>query len=199
MEANKRRERPVEHVDVNAALERALAHQDPALRKSEVEVRTRLCREVPPVPGVAHHIEQVFENVIENARAALEQVPPPRKLSMETRPEGDRVVVCFHDEGPGIASEVLPFVFQPFFTTRDPRRGGGLGLAVAKRVVESIGGEIDISSREGDGTTVLALLPVAASPARRASFQDRSHIRHPPLRYIYRKRTGGRRKCVPWR
>jgi signal transduction histidine kinase len=199
LEGTKRQRQPLERVDINEALEKVLAHQGPALRRSEVQVHTRQCPEVPPVPGVAHHIEQVFENLLENASAALEQVSPPRNLFVDTRSEGERAVVCFRDEGPGIAPEVLPFVFQPYFTTRGGRRSGGLGLAVSKLIVESIGGEIDISSREGIGTTVLVRLPVAASPTEHASFRDRLCIRHPPLRYIYRKRTGGRGKCAPWR
>ena len=64
------------------------------------------------------------------------------------------------DTGEGIAKETIPFVFEPFFTTKPAGKGTGLGLSVAKRIISDHGGEISISSREGEGTRVSITLPV---------------------------------------
>lgn len=80
--------------------------------------------------------------------------------------EGDQVIVEFEDNGPGIAAEHLPFVGQPFFTTKEG--GTGLGLAIAQRIVERHGGSLTLESVPGEGTTVrvvLARAPVAVAQA----------------------------------
>jgi signal transduction histidine kinase len=69
------------------------------------------------------------------------------------------VRVTVHDTGPGIAAEILPRVFDPFFTTRSASGGTGLGLAIARRIVRDHGGTIGLESEPGHGTRVTVELP----------------------------------------
>ena len=75
--------------------------------------------------------------------------------------DGDCAAIEVIDEGIGIARENLPRLFQPFFTTKPPNRGTGIGLAVCKYIVEQFGGTIGIESEPGRGTTVAVVLPVS--------------------------------------
>lgn len=125
---------------------------------------------VPPV-----ELRQVFVHVAENALDAVEYAQPPateRELAVSVRvevPPGEdaaptpgELCIAFHDTGHGIAPEVLPHVFEPFFSTRPVGRGMGLGLSVAVGVVTALGGFIDVDSRPGDTTVTLRLpLPEA--------------------------------------
>jgi signal transduction histidine kinase len=111
--------------------------------------------------GDSHALRRVFVNLLENA---VRYSPPDSEvtLSCEADPEHLRVVI--RDDGCGIASQHLPFIFERFYRV-DPSRarfsgGTGLGLAIVKAIVEDHGGQIDIASVEGQGTTVTVLLPL---------------------------------------
>jgi len=75
-------------------------------------------------------------------------------------PEGDRIKIAFQDTGRGIPPDKMPLVFEPFYTTKEEGEGSGLGLAISHSIVEAHGGEMEVSSRPGEGTTFLLLLPV---------------------------------------
>jgi signal transduction histidine kinase len=82
-------------------------------------------------------------------------------LGATLEPAGDRVRLSVHDTGSGIASDVLPHVFDRFWKSPESR-GSGLGLAIAKNLVEAHGGEIGAESEPGRGTTIWLTLPVEA-------------------------------------
>jgi len=84
-------------------------------------------------------------------------------LEVKTEASNGEVIVSVHDSGTGIPRAHLPKVFDPFFTTKAQGEGRGLGLTVARRIIESRGGQIRIVSKEGEGTTVLIVLPALAS------------------------------------
>jgi two-component system NtrC family sensor kinase len=80
---------------------------------------------------------------------------------LRTRGDGGRVVVTVRDWGIGIASEDVPHVFDPYFTTR--RAGTGLGLPISRNIIEGLGGSVGVSSRQGEGTEIRIELPVKTS------------------------------------
>ena len=82
-------------------------------------------------------------------------------VSLSARREGERIMVEIHDNGPGIAPEVLSQLFDPFFSTKGAGRGSGLGLTICRRIVTEHRGSIDVSSTPGEGTTFTIELPVA--------------------------------------
>src|SRR5262249_2746875 len=99
----------------------------------------------------AAEFEQVFVNLIQNASDAGDGQPV--KLSISAKREADFMAIRFHDNGPGIAEENLPHIFDPFFSTRKHVGGTGLGLSICHGIVLSHGGTIDVASKVGDGTT----------------------------------------------
>ena len=146
-------------LDVASALEAGvrLASFDKAFKR--LRVTTDFDPDAPPVPADADQLQQVFLNLLLNARDAM---PEGGELSVSTRHderEGE-VVVEIADDGPGIAPDALAHVFDPFFTTKPAGAGTGLGLAVCHRIVSAHGGRIDIRPNNGRGTRVRVALPV---------------------------------------
>ncbi|MFM7322214.1 MAG: sensor histidine kinase [Armatimonadota bacterium] len=120
------------------------------------------CRYDPSNPQVmanANELEQVFLNLVSNAKDALEHVADPR-LRVETRVEDDKVVVVVSDNGPGFADGVLERLFEPFFTTKEVGKGTGLGLSISRNLVEKNGGTM--SARNMGGAEFTVMLPLAA-------------------------------------
>jgi len=108
------------------------------------------------VNGDLAKLKRVFQNLISNA---VEAMPSGGTLSLSVRAEADKVVAEVADTGVGMDSTTLRQLFNPFFTTK--AKGLGLGLAICQRLVEAHGGDIDVSSEEGKGTTAVVTLPRA--------------------------------------
>jgi len=127
-------------------------------------------------PGVGHaamaatDLDQVVLNLLFNARDALESMTGrPRTIAVRVDAPavlgGPRVRVRVRDNGVGMSQEVAARVFEPFFTTKPAHRGAGLGLADVLLRVRDAGGQIDVESALGAGTTFTLLLPGAPAPA----------------------------------
>jgi signal transduction histidine kinase len=104
-------------------------------------------------------LAQVVSSLIANALEAMRENGQMIIASGITA-DGRCLLVTITDSGPGIDSATLGNIFKPFFTTK--ARGLGVGLPLAKRVIERFGGEITVTSRAGDGTSVVLTLPAAA-------------------------------------
>jgi CheY-like chemotaxis protein len=107
--------------------------------------------------GDSGQLFQVFLNLALNARDAM---PEGGRLTFRTHAAGGRLVVEVEDSGHGIPEDVRPRIFDPFFTTKGAK-GAGMGLAVARTVVEGHGGSIEVESRPGEGTVFRVSLPTA--------------------------------------
>lgn len=114
----------------------------------------------PPVNGDRGLLEQVFRNLEINAAQAMGS---HGILTVRSRAEAGWVVVTVEDTGSGIPPEFMPNVFEPFRTTKSERGGTGLGMYIAKKVVEQHGGEIAVESTVGVGTSVTVRLPGLAA------------------------------------
>jgi two-component system cell cycle sensor histidine kinase/response regulator CckA len=121
-----------------------------------VEVRYEASVDLPPVTLAPDRIEQVFLNLILNA---IDAMPDGGELYVGVAPAKDRDGVCisFSDCGVGIAPDVMPHLFDPFFTTRPD--GLGLGLFISQNIVKEHGGHIEVDSKVGEGTTFRVWLP----------------------------------------
>ncbi|MBG0777575.1 MAG: PAS domain-containing protein [Desulfovibrionaceae bacterium] len=103
-------------------------------------------------------LKQCLVNLVKNAQEAMTE---GGDLTLRARMNGDRIIVEVSDTGTGIPPEIREKIFNPFFSTKD--KGAGLGLAMTKKIVEDMGGTVDLASQQGLGTTVsLRLLPVLA-------------------------------------
>lgn len=126
---------------------------------SEVGPRAEVILELGVIPRLrcrAGHLNQVFLNLLRNAAYAM-----ARRGVIRIRSElaDGSIRIRFEDNGAGIPESVLPRVFDPFFTTRDVGAGTGLGLTVSRDVIRAHGGEIELESKVGVGTTVTIRLP----------------------------------------
>ncbi len=110
-----------------------------------------------PVKGDRDSLNQVWVNILNNALQAMDY---SGQILIETRRDGDRLLVAFTDTGPGIREEHRASVFKPFFTTKKPGEGTGLGLDISRRIVEAHGGRISFESIPGC-TTFTVDLPLA--------------------------------------
>ncbi len=151
---------PPERFDLTGSLADLVALLTPQARRQAVEVETRLPEEPLPVHGYPHRLRQAFLNVAVNA---LEAMPHGGRLTVEARRDGKRAWVALRDTGPGIAPEALPHLYDPEFSTKDG--GSGVGLHVARALVELHGGEITIESAVGRGTDVRVVVPLASGGA----------------------------------
>ncbi|MCC6217551.1 MAG: response regulator [Polyangiaceae bacterium] len=117
------------------------------------------------VVGVpAARVAQVLTNLVINAVQAMpRRRAAANRVAVAGREEGDRAVVRVTDNGAGIPEEVLPRIFAPFFTTKPPGVGTGLGLSVCRDLVERAGGTIEVESRLGEGTAFTVRWPLAVT------------------------------------
>ncbi|MBI3129821.1 MAG: response regulator [Acidobacteria bacterium] len=124
-----------------------------------VRVELDLDPDLPNILGEPLQLEQVLMNIAVNARDAM---PEGGLLTFRTRPtEGGPVILSITDTGKGIPPDVLPHIFEPFFTTKPVGKGTGLGLAMAFGILRAHGGNLDVDSSPGQGTTFTLRLPAA--------------------------------------
>jgi signal transduction histidine kinase len=149
---------PVQEVDLAAALDDTLVLL--ARKLGDIEV-VRDYSEVPPFPAYGSELNQVWSNLIDNAADAIGDAGrDPGRIILRTKLEDDRVVVEVEDDGTGIPGDVVPRVFDSFFTTKAPGSGTGLGLDISYGiVVHRHGGDIDIETEPGR-TIMRVALPV---------------------------------------
>jgi PAS domain S-box-containing protein len=149
-------------VDPNAVLERCFEIADHQIRH-----RARLVRDLSPVPAVRGsegRLVQMFLNLVINAAQAIPEGNADRHtIKVRSALVDGRVRVEICDTGSGIPPEALGRIFDPFFTTKAIGEGSGLGLAICRSIVTSLGGEIEVASEVGMGTTFAVTLPVAVA------------------------------------
>ncbi|MGH7346048.1 MAG: hybrid sensor histidine kinase/response regulator, partial [Candidatus Rokuibacteriota bacterium] len=154
------------HVSLNHLLPEAVELLAFELRIANIEVSFDLAKDLPLIWADAHQLKQVVVNLVTNARQAVQDAPPPRRLRLRTRHDapGRRVRIEVTDSGPGIPREIRARIFDPFFTTKPDGEGTGLGLALARGIVESHGGAIGVDSVPGQGARFVIELPVGTPP-----------------------------------
>jgi signal transduction histidine kinase len=145
-------------MDVHHALGTAVQMaRSQAASPVEIEVEIAQC---PPVMGAAPRLSQAFLNILMNSIQSLSDRQTGRLVVVKCRYEHSQVWVEISDNGAGIPASMLPRVFDPFFTVQEGRGGLGLGLAICRDIVYHHGGEVEIDSTEGVGTSVVIRLPV---------------------------------------
>ena len=145
-----------DRVDVNKVLADVLALVEHQLDGSRIRVRRELASHLPPIRGNENRIQQVFFNLILNARDAM---PSGGWLTLRTHADDETVVVEVSDTGHGIRREHIRRIYDPFFTTKGIGKGTGLGLSVSYGIVQEHGGAIFVESDPGHGTTFQVALP----------------------------------------
>jgi signal transduction histidine kinase len=146
----------LETLDLNKVVLDVLSLLEHQLDKSRIKLRKELAEALPPVRGNENRLQQVFFNLILNARDAM---PRGGWLTLATSADDDTVIVEVKDTGTGIKREDIKRIYDPFFTTKGIGRGTGLGLSVSYGILQEHGGAIFVDSAPGQGTTFQVALP----------------------------------------
>jgi signal transduction histidine kinase len=150
-------------VDVHRVLDDTLQLLEPQLRRSQIEIVRDYAPGLPHVYGNAGKLQQVFTNLLLNARDAI---PEGGRITLKTTLLETDVQIEVADTGIGIAPENIAKIYDPFFTTKGVGRGTGLGLAVTYGIVQEHDGHIAVHSAPGHGTTFRITLPTLNARAR---------------------------------
>ncbi len=157
-----------EAVQVNEALEKAVDIFSQQLKLREIEVIRELQANLPPVLANSNRLEQVFINLLINARDAIEEKIEKtgerslsKKITLKTSARSGTVIIEIGDTGTGIPAAVLDKIFDPFFTTKKVGRGTGLGLAISYGIVQDYDGDIRVETVEGEGSNFIIQFPIA--------------------------------------
>jgi PAS domain S-box-containing protein len=153
-------------IDVNKLLDDTLQLLEPQMRKSQVEIIKNYSGAKPKVLGNAGKLQQVFTNLILNARDAM--LGGGTITLMTGLDEAGGVVIEVSDTGEGITPENLNKIYDPFFTTKGVGSGTGLGLAVSYGIVQEHAGSIQATSKIGEGTTFHLVFPQFQTQRQRA-------------------------------
>jgi PAS domain S-box-containing protein len=150
-------------INLAELVERTLNLHAYSLRKSNITVDFLKEAGVPYALGDPHQLMQVFLNLIVNAEQAIREVRDKGTLRIRLSRGENTVGVSFHDDGPGIPKEVLPSIFDPFYTTKRPGRGTGLGLSICKSVMREHNGSVEAANAPDGGAVITVTLPMAGA------------------------------------
>jgi len=153
--------------DLNEAITTTLA-----VSRNEYKYVADIALELGTLPAVTCKIgelNQVFLNLIINAAQAIEEknrgTSERGKIRFATRLDGTDVVIEISDDGPGIPPELQDRIYEPFFTTKEPGKGSGQGLALARTTIAEHSGSLRCASTPGQGTTFSLRLPITPGTA----------------------------------
>lgn len=157
----RRAERQFASLDVNAIVSDTVDFLTPQLRLADVEVSISTAANLPEVMGDRVRLEQVFLNLLTNAKQAMAS-SDERRLAVKTYTEHSNypVVVEIRDTGKGFAPEETSKLFAPFFSTKQPGQGTGLGLSISLSIIKDHHGTIEATGRPGRGAAFKVKLPV---------------------------------------
>jgi signal transduction histidine kinase len=149
-------------VDVNHLAQETAAIVRPDANGRDIRLELDLAGQVPTILGDRVHIQQVLLNLLMNAVDAVTSCPAERRrVRVQTRHATGEVRVAVADTGAGIAADRLSEIFEPFYTTKSGGTGMGMGLAIARSIVEAHGGRMTADNNPDGGATVAFSVPMA--------------------------------------
>lgn len=151
----------LEYVDFHESLNATLLLCKNLFEKENIYIKLDLNCNRPLFSGNRSATQQAIMNILSNARDAILDAKRGGEISVKTSLDREHILVDFVDNGCGIPPENLSKIFDPFFTTKEPSRGSGLGLGIVQTIVQNAGGEIQIQSEVGKGTSLRLRLPLA--------------------------------------
>ena len=159
-------------VDVSLVAVQTMELMGLACQKQGIEVKVEVAPGLPMAKGDPELVKQCIINMVKNS---MEAMPEGGALVMRCFLRSDNVVMELEDTGRGIAPENLDQVFNPFFSTKD--KGSGLGLAMTKKILDEIGGSVELESEVGKGTTVRLVMPPLIA-AEETDVSGQTALRH---------------------
>jgi len=170
-------------VDINAPIQGAFTLLGTQLNKAGINCQLTLDEHLPRIMGDANRLEQVFINLVINARDAMLQHEreadverPTRKiLTIKSYQENDRIVVIVSDTGPGVPQELRSRIFEPFFTTKKIGEGTGVGLSVSYGIIREHQGTIEVNGQDQEGATFTLTFPALDEALETTHDEDPCH------------------------
>jgi len=156
----------IEAFDLNDIVQRTVALIGYEVGLREIKLELTLDPTLPALTGDRYQVQQVVLNLVANAVHAVQTNSPdrPRRIAIATSRTDADALLTVRDTGPGIPDSLLPHIFTPFFTTKDPGHGTGLGLSVSYRIVEGHGGALTVRAASGGGAEFAMRLPLEGHP-----------------------------------
>jgi PAS domain S-box-containing protein len=160
----------MEKLNINKPIRDVFTVLGQQLKLRQIKVNLELDEDLPRILGVNNRLEQVFVNLVINARDSMEvkrassyQQEEESVLTIRSYQEEGKVVAIVRDTGIGMPESIRDRIFEPFFTTKEVGKGTGLGLSISYGIVKDYGGTIEVESEVGSGTTFKVIFPVIAS------------------------------------
>ncbi len=161
-------------LDVNQVIDESFLMVGEQLRLRSIEIKKSLDPDLPKIKGDTNQLEQVFLNLITNARDAISEKNEARKpedrtsesieiITRRSETDANWVEVLFKDSGKGISESAKNSIFDPFFTTKEVGKGTGLGLSISYGIISDHSGQIEVADTGPDGTTIRVTFPVAGT------------------------------------
>jgi len=154
----------MKNLSINKVVEDALMLLNKQLQVRGIKLEKSLAEDLPPVKGDANQLQQVFINILANARDSIEKCESKSARSIRVRTglnkNNSHIQIIFKDNGCGISKENQKRIFDPFFSTKSPEEGVGLGLSIVKRIIDAHKGRVGVESEEGKGATFIIKLPL---------------------------------------
>jgi PAS domain S-box-containing protein len=155
-------------VSLNGVLQKVVALRSDACRAQDIELVRHYDEKLPRVQSDPLLLHQVFLNMVMNAEHAIASTGRPGRIEITSAVAADgRIITTVRDTGPGIPPDVLPHIFEPFYTTKEVGKGTGLGLAIAYGIVLEHGGQIVAANHPDGGAVFTVELPARPGAARR--------------------------------
>jgi len=158
----------LEKVQVNTVLERALEILGQQLKVRGIEIVWNLAPDLPLILADPDRLEQVFINLLINARHAIDEkwqsqphLTGEKKITLKTSTDDNLISVEVTDTGPGIPQSMLERIFEPFFTTKKVGQGTGLGLSISYGIIKDCKGSVQAVSRKNGGASFIIKFPIA--------------------------------------
>ena len=149
----------VKQIDLNEMVLEMITLVDQKTRYASVQIETQLDAGLPPVWVSSAELQQVLLNLLNNSVDAMDS--SGGNIHISTQLSDDQIILKIADNGIGIAEANLARIFDPFYTTKPVGQGTGLGLSICYGIIKKLGGDIQVQSAKGQGTTFSVFLPVS--------------------------------------
>ena len=163
----RRHPQPASDFDLNRTVEEVVYLLEPVADKHHVQLRCDLASGTMAVKLPEGEVKQILYNLVRNA---IQASPTGGEVVVRVHADANETTVQVRDKGPGISDDLLPHIFDPFFSTKhaDAQAGMGLGLSVSRSLIEAMGGRIEVQSNAGMGSEFSACFPNFETPGDRA-------------------------------
>ena len=170
-------------LDVNQVIEESFLMVGEQLRLRNIEIKKTLDPDLPKIKGDTNQLEQVFLNLITNARDAITEKNEDQKpgngnpdsieiITKTSETDSNLIEVLFKDTGNGIGASARNSIFDPFFTTKAVGKGTGLGLSISYGIISDHNGQIEIADTGPQGTTFQVKLPIAGTDSKKKTIPE---------------------------